>query len=61
MGLFSSPHRLARHVTVGLPGPGAYAEAWRWFINSRVATFAALVLSIVALLGGLMLSSRFGL
>ena len=48
-------------MTVGLPGPGAYAEAWRWFINSRVATFAALVLSIVALLGGLMLSSRFGL
>jgi hypothetical protein len=34
--------------------------AWRWFVNSRVATFAALLLSIAALLGGLVLSARVG-
>ena len=44
-----------------LPGPDRYVEAWRWFVNSGPATAAALVLSIFALLAGLLFSSRFGI
>jgi hypothetical protein len=43
------------------PGLDRYVQAWRWFVNSRAATFVALLVSILALLGGLLVSSRFGI
>jgi hypothetical protein len=62
LGLFSAPQRFARHVTIPrAPGLDRYVQAWRWFVNSRAATFVALLVSILALLGGLLVSSRFGI
>ncbi len=43
-----------------LPNPDQYVQAWRWFGTSWPATAVALVLSVFALLAGLLLSSRFG-
>ena len=43
------------------PGPDRYVDTWRWFVASWPATAVALVVSIFALLAGLLFSSRFGL
>ncbi len=44
-----------------LSKPDRYVKAWRWFVSSPPAIALALVLSVFALLAGLLFSSRFGI